>query len=242
MARRLFVALPFLAVPTLLITTNVWWAFTSPLLYEYGFSRNHVSESTGIASEELREVAQDFIVYFSSSEQFLDIDVAIFGVRRPLLNERELIHMRDVKGLVRGVAQVRTITLVLLAIYVIAGFAIARKGFAMVLARRLRAVGLATVPGLLVVGLLLAVAFPVLFRLFHLVSFSNPFWLLDPRTDYLVRLFPYRFFFEATMLVALATLVEALLIAGMAWGWLRVVRSREASPHGQGQESKQSLV
>ena len=239
---RLLVTLLLLALPTFLVATNVRWAFSVPLLYEYGFSRNRVSEATGISQEDLRQVARDFTAYFNSSDEFLDIQVHVYGVERPLLNERELIHMRDVKGLVGGVGWAQVISLAFLVLYVAAGFVRFRGRFATPLARRLRTAGLVTAGGVVVVGALLAVAFPALFYLFHVVSFSNTLWQLDPRTDYLVWLFPSQFFFEATLLVALATLVEAALLAAVAWVGLRFLRPGEAISLQQPQGSEQSLV
>lgn len=224
------VVLLFPAVPTLLITANVWWAFTSQTLYLYGFDRFHVSDDTGIAPEELRSVARSFTDYFTSPDEFLDVEVTIATVRRPLFNEQELVHMRDVKGLVQGVAWVRNISLALITAYALAGFALGRRRFLHSLIRHLRAATLVAIGGLLIVGTLVVVAFPVLFRLFHLISFRNPFWLLDPATNYLVRVFPSQFFFEATIFIALATLGEALLLAALAWWWLRVVAPQVASP------------
>ena len=50
-----------------------------------------------------------------------------------------------------------------------------------------------------VLGALAATDFSDLFIQFHLLSFSNDLWLLDPRTDNLIRLFPQEFFLDAAM-------------------------------------------
>ena len=64
-------------------------------------------------------------------------------------------------------------------------------------------------------GAAAAIAFPWLFWIFHLVSFSNDLWLLDPRTDYLLIMFPLGFWFDATMRVAATAAAGAgALIAG----------------------------
>ena len=127
-ASRLWTLLFYLAVPTLLLTANLWWAFTLSPVYDDAFQRFDVSDATRIAPEELHVVGARFAAYFSSSEQFLEVPVTIGGVQRPLLNERELIHMRDVKGLVQGVARVRNLALTLLVVYVLGGFALAWGG------------------------------------------------------------------------------------------------------------------
>ena len=41
------------------------------------------------------------------------------------------------------------------------------------------------------------------FRYFHLISFTNDLWILDPRRDYLIMMFPQGFFFDSTMFIAM---------------------------------------
>jgi integral membrane protein (TIGR01906 family) len=66
-------------------------------------------------------------------------------------------------------------------------------------------------------GIIVGIAFDFFFTLFHEILFRNDFWLLDPRRDFLVVMFPEQFWFEATLLVAFATVVMALLLAGGSW-------------------------
>tara|TARA_B100000686_G_scaffold162100_1_gene169679 strand:- start:975 stop:1217 length:243 start_codon:yes stop_codon:yes gene_type:complete len=62
------------------------------------------------------------------------------------------------------------------------------------------------------VGILMVVGFQRIFILFHLVSFDNDLWILDPRRDFLIMMFPTGFFFDATMLIALMTVVEGIVL------------------------------
>ena len=87
-----------------------------------------------------------------------------------------------------------------------AGFALQRRAHVPTLARRTLWGGVLTVGLLVAFGLAATVGFDALFLLFHRVSFANDFWQLDPRTDYLVLLFPQNFWFDATMWAALRAL------------------------------------
>ena len=69
-------------------------------------------------------------------------------------------------------------------------------------------------------GIVAAVGFDALFLLFHRVSFANDFWQLDPRTDYLVLLFPQGFWFDATVWVALRAIAGGLILAASGGGYL----------------------
>ena len=213
-------ALFIVAVPLFLVTASVTWAFNSPGLYENGFEKYQISLTSGITSADLRQVGADLRGYFNSNDEPLDIRTRILGTERELFNPTEIAHMRDVKRLVWGVYVLGAVSGVYLLVLVIAGFARRRKGFVETLAPRLLWGGTLTLVLLVAFGLLAATGFDTLFLRFHQFSFANDFWQLDPRTDYLVRLFPQDFWFDATMSVALWAITGALILTAAGGGHL----------------------
>ena len=143
----------------------------------------------------------------------------IFGAEQDLFNDREVVHMSDVKQLVRGVYILALISAVYIAATVAAGFAMQRGRFVEPLAKRALCGGGLTLGLLVVFGIAALVGFDSVFLKFHQLSFANDFWQLDPRTDYLVRIFPQDFWFDATMWVAVRAIAGALLltVAGTAY-------------------------
>ena len=211
-------ALFIVAVPLFLVTASVTWAFNSPGLYENGFEKYQISLTSGITSADLRQVGADLRGYFNSNDEPLDIRTRILGTERELFNPTEIAHMRDVKRLVWGVYVLGAVSGVYLFMLVIAGFLRRRKGFVETLAPRLLWGGALTLVLLVAFGLLAATGFDTLFLRFHQFSFANDFWQLDPRTDYLVRLFPQDFWFDATMSVALWAITGALILTAAGGG------------------------
>ena len=69
-------------------------------------------------------------------------------------------------------------------------------------------------------GLLALLEFEALFLLFHQISFSNDLWQLDPRTDYLVIMFPTGFWLDATLLIAITTICIAGITSTLSAGLL----------------------
>ena len=62
-------------------------------------------------------------------------------------------------------------------------------------------------------SVLAIIGFDRLFLFFHLVSFSNELWILDPRHDYLIAMFPQGFFFDCTVAIAFLTLLEGGILS-----------------------------
>ena len=225
-AARLAFALGVFAVPLFLVTATVTWAVNDLRLYKYGFDKYDVALVTGIEREGLVAAARQIRGYFNSPGQPLKIRATAFGEERELFNDREVVHMADVKRLIWGVYGVGAGAVAYLLGLAGVGFFLRRRAFAPVLSRCLLWGSGLTLVLVVVVGLIAVVGFDSLFLFFHRVSFSNDFWMLDPRRDYLVMMFPNGFWFDATLFVALATVVEALVFGGATGGFLAFRRHR----------------
>ena len=219
-AVALFIAL----VPLLLIASGVRLVINLPALYSYGFDRYGIAEYTGIERADLIAAGAAIRDYFNNDEEDLIIRVFVRGVlTESLYNAREIHHMRDVKALVRGVYAVQTLAALYMAAFAAVGFGLRRKGFLPLLGRCMSGGGILTLALVGAVGVGALVGFDRLFLLFHLISFSNDFWQLDPRRDYLIAMFPQGFFFDATMLIAALTILGAALcvaIPRVAQRWI----------------------
>jgi integral membrane protein (TIGR01906 family) len=218
LGRALFV----LAVPTVLITTNVLQVTADRDFYEREFAKYEVARVTGLSADQLRAVAQAFIDYFYRPPGRLDVEVELNGSRRALFNEREIAHMEDVQHLMHLVRwlQIGSGTTAIVGAVVL--LARGRPGV-----RGLGALGLvaggATLVVLLLLGVLSMLHFGEAFVQFHHLAFSNDLWMLDPRRDYLIMLFPEGFWFDATMRIAMLTAIEACAFIGLGtaaliWG------------------------
>lgn len=213
-------ALFVVTVPVFLVAGGITWAFNNIGIYEGGFEKYGISWASGISSGDLRQVALDMRAYFNSGDEPLKVTTRIFGQERELFNKKEVIHMADVKRLLWGVYGAFGVSAVFLIALAATGFARERRGCLPTLARRTLWGGGLTVGLLVAFGLIAAVGFDALFLLFHRVSFANDFWQLDPRTDYLVLLFPQGFWFDATMWAALRSLAGGALLAAAGGGFL----------------------
>jgi integral membrane protein (TIGR01906 family) len=222
-ARWLFI----LCLPTLLLTASIGIAVNSQWLYEYGFDKYNVGGTTGLADNELEKAAGGLIAYFNSSEDIVDITVIKDGQSFTLFNQKEVAHLRDVKGLIRLDYWV----LLGSGIYVLI-FTVISLGWLAVESRRRLAS--ATIYGsgltfglMLLLGLLALLDFDRFFLQFHLISFANDLWQLDPAKDFLIMLFPQGFWYDATIFSVVFIVAMAAILSMAAGGYLLVIRRRE---------------
>ena len=214
-----FWVLFIVAAPLFLITASVSWAFNSPGLYNNGFEKYSISRISGITDADLRQVGADLRKYFNSGDEPLIVKTRIHGEQQDLFNGQEISHMKDVKRLVRGIYVLTVASAAYLAIMIVIGFGLHRGWFVPDLAKRLTWGGGLTLILVVIFGIAALVGFDSLFLKFHELSFTNDFWQLDPRTDYLVRIFPQDFWFDATMWVAIRVIAGGLILTMVGSGY-----------------------
>jgi integral membrane protein (TIGR01906 family) len=204
-----------LCLPFLLLTASLGWAANSLCLYKYGFEKYNVSQTTGLASSELDKTARGLISYFNSDEEYISLSVVKDGEPFELFNQREVFHLKDVKGLIRLDYWVLLGTFVYALAYAGVCLFWKKRKYLRHLAWGLVGGGGLTLVLMLALGLGTLFDFQELFWQFHVISFSNEFWRLDPATDYLLRLFTGGFFYDATILCAAISAGLAIILGGV---------------------------
>lgn len=140
--------------------------------------------------------------------------VTLNGVEGPFLNERETTHMQDVQQLFAAARYAVCSLVLLLIIWSLWGYR--RNRLLKLLQSYVRGAGLAILIALLI-ALLVSQNFTHSFTLFHVLSFSNDLWQLNPATDQLINLLPEQFFADAALLMALRGLGLLVLVALTAY-------------------------
>ena len=203
----------FICVPAFLITTNVRLVLNSATLYDYGFNKYKIEKYTGIEYAQLQSAGQQIRDYFNNDEDNITISISLHGRTVPnLFNEKEVLHMYDVKQLVKMVYSVQFYSAILIVIACLMVFIDSSRKWKKTLPRYFMKGGWLTFSLVLFVAVLALVGFDRLFLYFHLVSFSNDLWILDPRRDYLIAMFPQGFFFDCTAVIAVLTLLEGAFL------------------------------
>ena len=209
-----------LCLPILLLTAGIGWGANSLWLYESGFQKYNISLTTDLDEEELEKAAKGLISYFNSDEEYISLTVVKAGKPFELFNQREVIHLGDVKELIWLNYRVLLGTLIYVLTYTGISLFRQRKESWRRLTREVVGGSGLTLALMLALGLGTLLGFDQLFLQFHLLSFANDFWQLDPTRDYLIMLFPQGFWYDATLFVALGAAGGAVILGGAAGGHL----------------------
>ena len=228
-------ALFVVSVPLALVGSNVRYLFGETRLYTFAVRRYDVAAVSGIPQPELLRAVGEVRDYLLGPDELLRVQVTdAQGQSGPLFNPREVLHMRDVRALVQGIFTIQQAALAVALLYPALRLFEGRRGLLHV-ARLTWLTGLAVNLLAIAFGVSAALGFDRLFTQFHLLSFSNDLWLLDPARDHLVQLFPFPFWQLTTGLLIGMTLAEAALLAVVARWYLyrqerAAAQSEAASP------------
>ena len=162
-------------------------------------------EDTGLPAEEYAPVVDMITDYLSGGEDSFQHIFTVDGTEYAAFNQKEQQHMADVQELFALCQALTSIPLTLCASLILlqkANLTLLFKWFRRSLIAILAAVTLIIIAA--------CIDFDSLFVLFHKVAFTNDLWLLDPRTDLLIRLMPIEFF------ISYAAIIGGLWLLGMA--------------------------
>ena len=143
-----------------------------------------------------------------------------------LFNQREVAHLKDVKQLIWLDYTVLLWTFVYSLVYTIIALFWRKRRYWWRLAWGVVGGSGITLALMLALGLGALLGFDQLFWQFHLISFANELWQLDPSKDYLIMLFPQGFWFDVTLFVALCTAVGAVVLGGVAVLYLKTAKGQ----------------
>lgn len=208
-------------LPVFLALTNVRVLMTSSFA-RWEYAKPDFPDPTIVPLKDRQPIVDKTLAYVKGAGDVSLIGDLTFDDGRPVYNERELRHLTDVRVLVRQTS----------IIHIVGGLIILLGAGYLVWSGRNRAAAqaLATGSALTVgiiggIGIVAAFAFRFFFVRFHHIFFAGETWLF-PSTDTLIQVFPEKFWFDASLLIVILTLVEAAAIGVLALVWLAIRRRR----------------
>ena len=201
-----------LSIPVFLLLTNLY-LFMSPTFVRYEYGKANFPSAPGFTNEQRLMVAEKAITYLRS-EAGIETLGDLEGEEGPLFKDRELVHMVDVKVLTRQTFLAHGLLGLLIAVSL--GVLLIIRDTRPRISASLLQGSLLTVALLLALVALVYLNFDWFFTHFHLALFEGDSWIFN-LSDALIRLFPTRFWFDAASLWGVLTLVEAVILGGVAW-------------------------
>lgn len=153
-------------------------------------------ETTGLSADLYPEMGQHIAAFLrGEKDSFQYVLPAGEGLVRPLFHDYELRHMEDCRGLIALAERVRNAAGILSAICLMTLFILKKEGRQTYADGGLRVLRTLCI---LAAGLALWAVFDFdhFFTVFHRLAFTNDLWLLNPRTDLLIRLMPETLFMD----------------------------------------------
>ena len=207
-----------IALPVLFGTLSLRWLVADEGWYQAGFQKYGGSQRTRIAPEDLARSSEQISSYLVlERDRVDDISVRVDGQTQLLFKDRENRHMEDVRDLMGGFYRLGMLAGGYLLVYLLAGRYLYPTGFRRELGQKLCWAGGLTLGLFGGFGVLSLFSFDELFLQFHLVSFDNDLWILDPTKDNLLMMFPQGFWYDSAIRLAMATGAQAgaALLAGI---------------------------
>jgi integral membrane protein (TIGR01906 family) len=170
--------------------------------YEKEYSKYEVLDDVKMKMEDVLYVTQEMMDYLIDKRADLVIETTVDGQTREFFNDREKIHMQDVKGLFMSGLMIRRISFVIMLVAL---------GVLVLLKANLkriipRAFQIATVlVGVIAGGSAYYISknFNAVFVKFHLLFFDNDYWILNPETDLMINILPEGFFYDTVKAIGI---------------------------------------
>ncbi|RDY29105.1 TIGR01906 family membrane protein [Lachnotalea glycerini] len=163
--------------------------------YEKEYTKYGVLEEVKMDMQDVLYVTQEMMNYLIDKRDNLVVETVVDGQQREFFNEREKLHMQDVKNLFMAGLMIRRIAFATLILSIL--ILIFRK------ADLKRIISRAFQIATLIVGAITGVAafyisrnFIEVFLKFHYLFFDNDYWILNPKTDLMINILPEGFFYD----------------------------------------------
>ncbi len=183
-------------------------------------------EYIGIAKEDLDEVTHELLEYMKGNREDIVMYADIQGERQMVFEEREQLHMVDVLKLFDAGFTIRNICALAAVLIFVLIILLYKKSAGKIIARGyLIGFGIFFVL-LVVLGIAMIVDFSTLFTKFHLLLFDNDLWLLDPKEDIMIQMFPEEFFNGLGIWIGIYAIIFITIPAVLSAVYLKIKKKR----------------
>lgn len=176
--------------------------YAIPGFYEKEYAKYNVLDDVKMEMEDVLYVTDEMMDYLIDKRDDLVVETKVDGKEREFFNEREKLHMEDVKKLFLQGLMLRKIA-----------FAISIAAVVLLIIMKAdlkRVIPRAFITATILIGVLSGLTalyvsknFATVFVQFHLMFFNNDLWILNPETDLMINILPEGFFFDTVKTIGI---------------------------------------
>ncbi|KGG80446.1 hypothetical protein Y919_06075 [Caloranaerobacter azorensis H53214] len=209
---NLFAIICIVCLPIAMLLINLEVAAFDISFFKSKYEEYNIEDVTGISEENLMLITEKLLDYLKGKRENIIIFTEVGDKIEQVFEERELLHLKDVRELFRKGYIIKDLTLLLSIVSLIYIFYKDRIKLKKILI-------VTSLIQLVLMGLLYILIysdFYKYFTYFHKILFSNDLWLLNPKTDILIQMYPLEFFSSITYRIFVLFLSETLALLSIA--------------------------
>ena len=193
--------------------------------YEKMHELNNITSIINIEFNELISVNQTVIDYIKGNISSMDIISNINNLDTRFFNDKEILHMVDVKGIYTIFNMIKYLMIGLLVVLTIYYFN--TKNSVILLVNTF----IKNIHNLVIIVMTLTtyilIDFKQFWHQFHLIFFTNDLWLLDPLTDRMIQMYPTNFFSNMILEMGIIYIIIIIVLYISAIIYQRKVRNND---------------
>ncbi len=238
MKQRFSIACAYLASISailILLITSIQWNCFDRGFYEREYESMNTAASLHMSHEDLMKATETLLDYLEDTRDDVSVTIDVYELPREAFNERESLHMVDVKALYQFALHVRVLAIIVLVASFAWMWADQKKTMWKFLSIAFVQCAVSFLCLLAFLGMWAAIDFTSLWESFHHLFFRNDLWLLNPRTDLMINMFPEDFFFHMVLRIAWMFIIGfSALLGASLWclffektAWLKKATKEE---------------
>lgn len=180
--------------------------------YQYEYNKSNQAEVIGMSDKDLMKATDTLLDYLENKRDDIVVEATVCDTEREVFNERETLHMVDVKNLCMH-AKMAAIGMFAASIVLYGLIYLKEKKEAMhVYMSGIRYALLMIVLFVSMLAIYALCDFYDFWMNFHYLFFDNDLFILDPNTSIMINMFPETFFFDLVMLIMATYVISVCVI------------------------------
>lgn len=198
----------------------------SPSFYQSMNEKHQISESMDISMKDYQSSIETLLEYIEGKRGDIIVEIEYRGKQQPAFNERETMHMVDVRDLYQNAARLAFVLGLIAALLLVYLYVTSKQTMLTLLTMNFVRVSIIFGVLLLFIVLYAWIDFESFWTRFHTTFFSNDLWLLDARVDRMIQMLPQEVFFALVFrIVATFALLYVLFLTFSIW-YIKIRKKR----------------